>query len=107
MTPRSWIANTGQLWKLSLFYLMMLTTVLLIVVFISAVNGATITNFAGRFELAISFILLGVASLAWLCFSIRCPRCGSRPVWKMLRTVDVNAWLVKLHSMERCPECKR
>ena len=107
MASRSWIASTGQLWKLGLFYLMMLTTVLLIVAFILAVNGAMISDFAGRFELAISFILLGMGSLVWLCSSIRCPRCGSRPVWRMLRTVDVNTWLVKLHTMEHCSKCNQ
>jgi hypothetical protein len=107
MPTRSWIGSTGQIWKLGLFYFMMLTTVALIVAFILAVNGATISNFAGRFELAISFVLLGVVSLVWLSLSIRCPKCGSRPVWRMLRTVDINSWLVKLHTMNCCPECKQ
>lgn len=107
MALRPWIVRTGQLWKLGLFYLMILTTVLLIVAFILAVNGTMISDFVGRFELAISFILLGIASLGWLCLSIRCPQCGNRPVWQMLRTVDANTWLVKLHTLERCSECKQ
>lgn len=105
MAMRSWIADTGQLWKLWLFYLMILTTIVLIVAFILAVNSYVISDFAGRFELAISFILLGASALVWLCFSIRCPRCGKKPVWGILKTADVNSWLVKLHAIERCPEC--
>lgn len=105
MATRSWIVCTGQLWKLGLFYLMILTTIMLIGAFILAVNGYVISSFAGRFELAISFILLGASSLAWLCLSIRCPRCGKKPVWGILKTADVNSWLVKLHAIERCPEC--
>ena len=105
MAARSWIVSTGQLWKLGLFYSMMLAALVLIVAFILAVNGYMIAGFAGRFELAITFILVGASSLFWLCLSIRCPRCGKRPVWGILKTVDINTWLVKLHVMERCPEC--
>lgn len=107
MVTRSWMVSTGQLWKLGLFYLMLVATLALIVAFIFAVNGITLSAFGGRFELAISFILLGASSLLWLCFAIRCPRCGKRPVWGMLKTVDVNTWLIKLHTMERCPECRQ
>ncbi len=105
MATRSWIVNTGQIWKLGVFYLLILTTLLLIVAFILAVNGYMILGLVSRFEVAITFILVGASSLLWLCLSIRCPRCGKRPVWGMLRTVDINTWLVKLHSMERCPAC--
>jgi hypothetical protein len=84
---------------------MILVTLVLIVTFIFAVNDYMVSDFAGRFELAVTFAFIGVSSLFWLCLSIRCPRCGKRPVWGMLRTVDVSTWLVKLHAIERCPEC--
>lgn len=105
MATRSWIVNTGQLWKLGFFYSMILVTLLLIVAFILAVNGYMISAFAGKFEIAITFILVGASSLLWLCLSIRCPQCGTRPVWGIFKTIDVNAWLVKLYSMERCTKC--
>lgn len=105
MATHSWIVNTRQTWKLGVFYSLILAALLLIVAFILAVNGYMILGFASRFEIAVTFILVGASSLFWLCLSIRCPRCGKRPVWGMLRTVDVNAWLVKLHIMERCPTC--
>jgi hypothetical protein len=84
---------------------MILATLALIVAFIFAVNGYMVLDFAGRFELAVTFISIGASSLFWLCSSIRCPRCGKRPVWGILKTFDVSTWLVKLHAMERCPEC--
>ena len=107
MASRSWIDGTGQLWKLGLFYSMLLTTLVLIVVFILAVNGYVASGRTVRIELAVTFALLGVSSLLWLCLSIRCPQCGNKPVWRMLKTVDFNTWLIKLHTMERCPECGR
>jgi hypothetical protein len=59
---------------------MILATLLLIVAFILAVNGYMFSDFVGKFEIAITFILVGASSLFWLCLSIRCPRCGKRPV---------------------------
>ncbi len=70
MATRSWIVRTGQLWKLGLFYSIILLTLALIVTFIFAVNDYMVSDFAGRFELAVTFVFIGFLSLFWLCLSI-------------------------------------
>lgn len=101
-----WIKRSGQAWKLGVFYLFILLTLLLFVAFVMAVNDVRLVDELGTMELAFAFVGVGFTSLIWICFSVRCPRCGYKPVWNILRRSDVSTWLVTLHTLDRCPQCK-
>lgn len=107
MVSTSWLARTRQTWKLAVFSLLIAVTLVLIVAFVLAVNGYLGSGVWGKFKLAVAFVLVGMSSLVWLCIAIRCPKCGKRPVWGMLRTIDANVWLVSLLAIDRCPSCKQ
>lgn len=106
MAPNSWIAKTGQTWKVLVFYLLMITTVGMLGGFIMAMNGRTF-NSLGKHEFILFFVLAGMCALIWLIVSVRCSSCGSRPVYGIMNNSDVNAWLIKLHTVQSCPTCGR
>jgi endogenous inhibitor of DNA gyrase (YacG/DUF329 family) len=37
--------------------------------------------------------------------SIRCPACGAKVAWKVVRTAPAARWLHELRSLEACPGC--
>lgn len=105
MASRSWITRSGQAWKLAVFYLLISTTVFLFLAFVMAVNNVEVLGLLSSMEFAFAFVGVGFASLIWICSSVRCPRCGHRPVWGILRHSAASTWLVTLHTLERCPRC--
>lgn len=106
MATQSWISNTGQFWKIGVFYFLLLVSFVAMLAFMLSVNGYLRQDHFSKFELASAFILLGLLSLMWLCIAIRCPRCGKRPVWDMIKAADVNSWLINIHVIDRCQKCE-
>jgi hypothetical protein len=104
MSPNSWIARTGQTWKLLVFYLLILATGGMLVGLIMVMNGRTFDSL-GKHEFILFFVLAGICSLAWLIVSVRCSLCGSRPVWGVIKNSEVDVWLLKLHTTKSCPTC--
>ena len=105
MSSQVWIKRSGQAWKLVIFYLFILSELLLIVAFVMAVNDVRLVGGVDSIQLAVAFVAVGLGSLAWLCLSVRCPRCGYKPVWKILRQAEATSWLVTVHKLDRCPSC--
>ena len=105
VASRFWIKRSGQAWKLAIFYLLISVTIVLFVAFVMAVNKIQLLGQLGSMQLAFAFVAFGFTSLIWICLSVRCPRCGHKPVWGILRRSDTSTWLVSLHTMERCPQC--
>jgi len=106
MPPGSWISQSGQTWKLGVFYFLILAALFLLVAFIMTVNHVRVLDNLDAIELALAFVVTAAVSMMWLCLSIRCPRCAHRPVWYILRTAAAGNWLITLHTMEQCPSCK-
>lgn len=100
----SWIRRSGQLWKLVTFALLGSVSFASFVAMVLTINGVKLVPL-GEGALAFVGVIVGTADFAWLCLSIRCPRCGARPAWKILRTSSVNSWFVELCSMTACPAC--
>ncbi len=105
MASSSWIARSGQTWKLYVFYALILATIVLIGMFIAAVNGMEIFPGVGQVGLAMLFVVGGFGALLWLANSIRCPQCGERVAWTIIRNSNAGAWLPDLLSMTACPGC--
>jgi hypothetical protein len=42
---------------------------------------------------------------AWLCFTIKCPRCDARIVWIAVREQNIGNWLGWVLALMRCPRC--
>ncbi len=97
----SWIAATGQRWKLHVFFaLMSLTFVCLLGLFVSLGRGGdlawTMTAAASTFA---------VAAYAWVATSVRCPSCHRRIGWLVLSAMGSSQWLLQLWRGEVCPSC--
>lgn len=110
MGQRGWVARTGQRWKL------MVGAVLLSVggsaiIAMMAVTGSTREVFGSwdRSDLivviAFALVVGGAGSMLWLLITIRCPRCGSRPVWALANRRGSSQWSAQLLSLEACPTC--
>lgn len=100
---RSWIATTGQRWKLAIFWLLFGGGLLLFAGFIYALNSDA--KSLSRVLDKVSVPLM-VAGFVWLFLSLRCPRCGGRPAWWMVKRLDAREWYVVLAEMESCPICR-
>lgn len=110
MRPKGWIGRTGQRWKLVIgFILFVLGGMALIAMIV--VTGAANEVIGGRSRedliVLIGFALAagGAGSFAWLLAAIRCPRCGSRPVWTLASKRGSSQWSTRLLSLEACPTC--
>lgn len=107
MDRSSWIARSGQTWKLHVFHGFMVVTLGLIGAFIASVNDVEVVPGVGQFALAMLFLVSGFGGLGWLLYAIRCPHCGHRPVWATLKSAGLAAWLPTLLAMTACPACDR
>ena len=108
MFNRSWLAKSGQIWKLYILCVFLLITLALFGLFIASVNDAEIVPSIGDVGQSVLFVLFmvgGLGSLLWLVYSIRCPQCGKKVAWSAIRDSKASAWLVALLSMTACPGC--
>ena len=97
----SWLAATGQRWKLAVFVIAMLGA---IAVFFSAsapaLQGHTL-------DCAVGGTALFLFSFVWLGRAIRCPHCGGRAGWFAVRRRPLGSWLTDLMTWRSCPMCGR
>jgi len=96
----TWLAATNQRWKVVVAVCGGLATLVSFAWFVSSLDddgalGRTLAAFAGS----------GSFTVAWTLSAVRCPSCGHRPVWRLLRTERADAWVARLLTLERCPSC--
>ncbi len=97
----TWIGQTRQRWKLYVFWLLFGIGALLLIAFIWSVNNETSPDPV----LAAGFVTFIGVSFVWLFSSIRCPKCGGRPAWWIVRHASANDWFVAIAGMRACPIC--
>lgn len=107
MRSDSWIARSGQAWKIHVFWVAMSVTALVNALFIASVNGLEIIPGVGQGMFAMAMMGSGVCSGAWIIRAIRCRHCGHRPVWPILNRAPAAFWYVELMAMRECPACRR
>ena len=96
-----WFRRTGQSWKLGVFWGLFLVGAALLILFVLSVNGVV----SGQVELSLSAVATMFAALAWLATSVKCPHCGARPVWHIIKTAPAGDWLTRVHCLKTCPIC--
>jgi hypothetical protein len=105
----SWLAKTGQIWKFWLFAFLIGSDGLLFVLMLLKINSSEfpildLTRIEG-FHIGMLFMALAVFALLWLIFSIKCPACKKRPVFRIIRKSEVNRWVTELITFQKCPFC--
>lgn len=93
----SWLYKTKQIWKYRLFFLLILFAFALIMIeFLGIINN----NFIG-------FIITSIGTFAflWLFIAIKCPSCKRRPMFYIMRKVDIGRLTQSLIGFKSCPFC--
>jgi len=104
MLGKTWLSSTGQGWKLRLG---------LVVFGVSAASLVTAVAIGERSDVGFGlgmfvFALLFMVAFVWINVAIRCPFCGARIIWLILRTRSHHDSLYSaFHSLTSCPMCKR
>lgn len=100
MQVGTWFQESRQTWKLGVFLFLAIGTVCLVALSLAG-------DLLGRSSplSSLATISASAVTFAWLCTSVRCPRCKGRPIWRILRSASSSAWLVAIVSMEKCPIC--
>lgn len=90
----------GLAWKLNLGFAIIATGMVILV--LSRLFSTEIRENVYPLLLAIG-VLVSAGSLAWLCLSVRCPRCGRALFWDAMTKRGSLIWLYQIRS---CPECE-
>jgi hypothetical protein len=98
---RSWLKRTGQTWKVVVFGVLVIASLVLLALMIAAVKG----KIEGEVAFAFGFTGAGFGALFWLATAIRCSRCGARPAWHLMRTAPQGNWFSQFLALDRCPSC--
>jgi hypothetical protein len=94
---RGWLRRTRQFWKLEVFFAMVLLGVAMILLMgLGVVSESSLKGFT---------MGLVVCSFMWLAFSIRCPKCGKKPMLRLVRTVDYRQLSQTFICFQACPHC--
>jgi hypothetical protein len=104
MFDHSVMVKTGQSWKVLVFGCGSMLSAFSLVAGVTLLDGKAIT-------LALCLVLIGVVafatSLAFACFSIRCPHCGARWIWLAVTRSGAIDWAFSLALRHICPACGR
>ena len=102
-----WLIRTNQHWKLLTFMFLMFIGLISFVSLILVINGKW--NFKNidvvQLSLFATFFIFG--SLIWFTQSVRCPACGYKPVWSVIKSSAASEWLSGITKLEHCPSCKK
>lgn len=104
MFDHSYIKATGQLWKLSLLFVLPLIGLGLIIFALSGILGDTVETSGVAFIAGLCLTLVGVIAPLLM---IRCPGCKTRLLWRAIREQETGGWLSYILLQERCFVCGR
>ena len=102
-----WLIRTHQAWKFFVFLAAIFLGITSFLAMIMVINDVQVLKGVGELELALISIFLGFGSLIWLSQSIRCPECGYKPAWSIIKSAPAGEWLGKISKLEHCPSCKK
>jgi hypothetical protein len=106
----SWLARTGQVWKIWILVLLaVIGSGLLVADWFPGGLLATILRafVSQRLDWGLCILVYGVVILVpWMLLAIKCPNCRRRPVLHLVRSHDFRKWFPTLLSMETCPLCR-
>ena len=102
ISTTSFIKDIGLAWKLAVGMVAGVIGFALLAIALASDTFAR-TQYGGLMVLV--GLGLGVASMVWMCASVRCPHCGLKVLLKAWRQQPANAWLWWLFSLAACPRC--
>jgi hypothetical protein len=99
---RSYLKKAGQLWKCYLGTAVVLLGAALIWIGTSRMDAPAATGI----DIMLAGIVVGLAGMVWSALAVRCPKCGTRLVWRAVSEQSTANWLMWLLHLDSCPSCK-
>jgi hypothetical protein len=93
--------QTGQHWKLKLLYVLVPATVLTVFPSISPLRILGLPPD----DISIIGVLVGLGTLGWIAFALRCPRCSLRLGLWFMKNRSPLAWYTQFLDACQCPGC--
>src|SRR5882724_5947909 len=99
----TWLARTGQVWKVQLGSAL---TIIAGFVLLVSINRS-VAGKGGDRELlvALGATVCGLAAFTWMLLSVRCHTCGTRVAWYRIQSSGLFSWLTELRRSCACPVC--
>ena len=92
-----WIKTTGQNWKIYIFAALL---------FLSSIGFFVWIFIENMGSALVLCVVLGAISLLWLSQALKCPKCGYKPAWPIMKSVPASEWFITITRLEHCPGCK-
>ncbi len=100
----SWLSRTHQSWKMYVFIVFGIIVGIIFICFIIKINNPS--SFAeDEVEISLFYVCTSLLWFLWIIFAIKCPVCGKKIVWDILRKSPANRWLIILINLSACPNC--
>ena len=101
----TWIASSGQMWKLCLFAVLAFVSLVLFVLLILSHRGENMLDRSEKAIIALGFVGIGSLWLLWLGFAFRCPRCNGNIGKFVSLSASASVWFKTLLTLDTCPYC--
>jgi hypothetical protein len=96
------IKKTGQIWKLNVTFLSLMSGSGLL---FYGVHIMDTKPYASVAPLVVGGLIIDLASVIFGCLSVRCPHCKARWLWQAVSSQSPGNWLSWLMSRTECPKC--
>ena len=106
ISQNSWLVRSGQGWKITGFFLLVLITGISGILFYWRINHQSAINLIPSSGILDSITIFSTIFALILLWSIRCPKCKRGVASYILRNESAGKWLTTLASLEECPLCK-
>ena len=101
MFNKSLIKKSGQMWKIYIFCICVLSNSVFLIFYLTNDN----LNLYETYFLLLSIVLASLGMVYGI-FFIRCPCCGIHLAQYYIGKENVNRWLISLLNCKTCPVCK-
>jgi|KBSMisStandDraft_5_1062788.scaffolds.fasta_scaffold86858_4 hypothetical protein len=98
----SYIRRSGQSWKIWLSLILLTIAGMAVFIGLFSINRIDESSSA---VIVLGGIFLGLIEFVWVSVSVRCRKCGTRPVWNAFRREPHDSWLASLLNDKQCPRC--
>jgi hypothetical protein len=100
------LKRTRQSWKLTVFYIGLFLSGLLMLLGIININNLSPYYF---FMLVGGGTLIGATVFLWSCLIIQCPNCKTKWLWYFVSKSSLlnGSWFLSLITLDECPVCKK
>ncbi|MBI5024954.1 MAG: hypothetical protein HZC18_08190 [Candidatus Omnitrophica bacterium] len=91
-----WFQRTNQTWKIGIF---------LVLLFLSPIGFFVWISMENQNSALLLGTVSGIISIIWLTQSIKCPKCGYKPIWSIMKSAPASEWFIKITNLKECPSC--